>query len=101
MQDLLILMLLFLLAGYWVDTMRAREIARHACDQACQHHNVQLLDNTVTKQKTWLRRGQSGFIQFCRAYAFEYTDDGDDRQNGLIVMLGKQIIELQMQPHNP
>ena len=74
---------------------------RAALDHGRVHQVSRALLADPQSEKTWLRRGQSGFIQFCRAYAFEYTDDGDDRQNGLIVMLGKQIIELQMQPHNP
>lgn len=91
MTTLLILLLLAAIIGFWSDALRVKERAREVCLRACRQHGVQLLDDTVTLDKLWLRRGENGWLQLERRYTFEFTDTGTQRQEGLVVMLGTRV----------
>ncbi len=94
-----ILLIILILAGiwYWWDTLQSNEMALTVCRQKCSNARLQLLDATVSRQRSWLRRGSGGSIQICRLYAFEYTDeqavDYEQRKYGYIVLIGKQVVE--------
>jgi hypothetical protein len=104
-----ILLIFVILAGiwYWWDTQRSNEIALAVSQQKCNNTGLQLLDATVTRQRTWLRRGANGSVQICRLYSFEYTVHSTsdferskfgEREYGYIVLIGKQVVETNM-PH--
>jgi len=94
-----ILLIALILAGiwYWWDTQQSNEVALAVCRQKCANARLQLLDATVSRQRSWLRRGNGGSIQICRLYAFEYVDeqaaDYEQRKYGYIVIIGKQVVE--------
>ena len=87
---------------YWWDTQRSNELALTMCRHKCDNNALQLLDSTVTRQRTWLRRAEGGSVQICRLYSFEYSVGGSgsfgDRVQGYIVLLGKQVVETSL-PH--
>jgi len=97
MDEILLILLIFAGIWYWWDTQQCNEIALAVCRQKCMRTHLQLLDATVTRQRSWLRRGNGGSLQICRLYSFEYTDtqalDYDQRQHGYIVLIGKQVVE--------
>lgn len=90
------LALLLLGVWYWWDTLRTKEAARLSGLHACQQAGVQFLDDTVQRKRLWLRRNQQGRLQLCRLYFFEFTSDGAQRYEGRIVVLGKQVQEVDM-----
>ena len=80
-----ILLITLILAGiwYWWDTQQSNEIALTVCRQKCTNASLQLLDATIVRQRTWLRRGSGGSVQICRLYAFEYTNEyAEDSDSG-------------------
>ncbi len=97
MDDLLLIILILAAIWYWWDTQRSNEIALFVCKKKCDTAGLQLLDATVTRQRSWLRRGSGGYVQICRLYSFEYSDDQSidfgERQHGYIVLIGKQVVE--------
>jgi len=99
-----LLLIIFILAGiwYWWDTQQCNEMALFVCKKKCEAAALQLLDATVTRQRSWLRRGPSGAVQICRLYGFEYsgdqTFDYGQRRQGYIVLIGKQVVETNL-PH--
>lgn len=99
MQQLIILFFLFLITAYWIDTARVKEIARHVCKRSCREHNVQLLDNTVVKQKTFIKKQPYTLFAIFRQYSFEYSFNGDERLHGIIIMNGHRLHEVQMDLH--
>ena len=103
MIDLLIIMLVLVGIWYWWDTQQSNEIALHVCKRKCEAAALQLLDATVTRQRSWLRRGPNGAMQICRLYSFEYSGDQSveygQRQQGYIVLIGKQVVETSL-PHS-
>jgi hypothetical protein len=98
MNNYLLLFLLGLGAGawFWLDSMRAREIATGICAEYCRSRGLQFLDQTVALKKLRLRRDASGRLRVCRTYGFEFTDSGAVRYPGEAVMLGPRLAELRL-----
>jgi hypothetical protein len=91
---------LLLAAGYlWVDSLRAREHAVTAGREACARYGVQLLDETVAFSRLRLARDAAGRIRLRRTYVFEFSETGDNRRHGAIVMLGAKLEDLQFEPY--
>lgn len=98
MQEILFIIAVLAVIGYWWDTMVTNELALRACGRLCQQAQMQLLDATVMRQRTWLRRAPSGSVQICRLYSFDYSEDNASRQHGYVVTLGHQVVESRMEP---
>jgi hypothetical protein len=96
-ETLIYLLLLALLAWFWLDSLRSREIATHTCKAVCRRDQLQFLDDTVSLQHLGLGRDGKGTVRVRRAYRFEYASSGDRRYQGLVVMLGSQLQVLNME----
>ena len=96
--DLLLLLLLAALAGFWLDSLRALETARNAGKRACNSAGVQFLDDTVTVTSLALRRNSEGQMVIRRTYRFEFSDTGDNRLEGTLVLLGARVESVEMEP---
>jgi hypothetical protein len=93
--DLLELLGLVLLAGMgwlWFDSLSAREAAVAAARAACRAEDLLLLDDTVAIARLRLARDSDGVMHIQRVYGFEYSDTGNDRHPGSVVMLGSRIV---------
>lgn len=99
MQQLIILFFLFLITAYWIDSVQVKELAKRAGAYYCEKHDVQFLDNTVIKQKTRIKRHPSNLFTLQRHYLFEYSINGEERETGIIITAGHQILEVQMNLH--
>jgi Protein of unknown function (DUF3301) len=86
-------------AFLWTDSLRAREHAVAAGREACRRYGVQLLDDTVAFAKLRLGRDADGRLRLRRTYSFEFSETGDNRRQGAIVMLGAQLEDLQLEPY--
>lgn len=86
-------------AWLWVDSLRARERAVDAGRAACRRYGLQLLDETVAFARLRLARDAAGRLRLRRTYTFEFSDTGDNRRHGAIVMLGAQVEDLQLEPY--
>jgi Protein of unknown function (DUF3301) len=86
-------------AYFWIDSLRARERAVAAGRAACRRYGVQLLDDTVACAQLRLARDDEGHLQLRRTYAFEFSDTGNNRRHGAIVMLGAMLADLQLEPY--
>jgi len=102
MAELLFIFIILGTVWYWWDTQQSNEIALAMCRQKCINAGLQLLDATITRQRTWLRRAPDGYLQICRFYSFEYCGEGYSdfgrREQGYIVLIGKQVVETNI-PH--
>ena len=79
------------LAWLWLDSLRAREVAVRAARDACLAEELQLLDWTVAISSLKLARGEDGRLRIQRAYDFEYSDTGNNRLKGGLVLLGHRV----------
>jgi len=99
MWDVVALFALAIGVLFWVDTLRARERAVAAGRAACRRYGVQLLDDTVAFAQLRLARDDEGRLRLRRTYAFEFSDTGNNRRRGAIVMLGGILTDLQLEPY--
>jgi Protein of unknown function (DUF3301) len=97
--SLLFLLLIAVLGWYWFDSLRALEIARQKGKQMCSEANVQFLDDTVARVSLQVVRDQSGRRVLRRTYRFEFSDTGNSRLEGQLVLLGSRIDSVMMEPY--
>jgi len=83
----------------WLDSLRARERALQAGRAACKRHELQFLDDTVSFTRVRLARDDEGQLKIARTYTFEFSDTGNNRRHGAIVMLGGELQDLQLEPY--
>ena len=89
--------LIFLAAGwFWLDSLRARDVALDGARRACEAEGVQLLDWTVAMKRIRLGRDEEGRRGFQRTYEFEFSDTGNNRIGGSITVLGRQMLALHL-----
>jgi len=85
--------------AFWIDSLRARERALAAGRGACERYGVQLLDETVQFARLRLARDEAGRLRLRRTYSFEFSDTGNNRRHGAIVMLGAELQDMQLEPY--
>lgn len=98
-MELAIIILLVSSVLYWLDSIRAKENAtRHAKD-ACKKVLIEFLDDTVLIKKVRLRRNTYGHLSIYREYEFEFSSTGEFRYKGQVTLLGKYLIDVEMEPY--
>ncbi len=97
--SLLLLLLLAVLGWVWYDSMRALEIARNTGKIACNNAHLQFLDDTVSGVGLALVRDDSGRRVFRRTYRFEFTETGNSRLEGQVILLGGRVDSVTMEPY--
>ncbi|MDO8990807.1 MAG: DUF3301 domain-containing protein [Sideroxyarcus sp.] len=99
LASLLVLAVLGLMAWFWLHSIRILEIARNAGKQACMKMEVQFLDDTVAGTKLALARDNNGRRVLRRSYRFEFSETGNSRRVGEVVMLGERVERVAMEPY--
>lgn len=89
--EILFLFICAALAWLWLDSLKVREIAIRAARAACAADGLMLLDDTVAIASLRPVRNDAGQITLQRAYDFEYSDTGDNRLTGDIVLRGHRV----------
>lgn len=84
------------LGWFWIDSMAARERAELAGKRACREEGVQFLDDTVAFSRLGFGR-EYGHLKLRRTYRFEFSDTGDNRLKGMVVMLGREVETLDLE----
>lgn len=84
---------------FWLDSLKARERAVQAGRSACERYSLQFLDDTVAFARLRLARNDGGELRLARTYTFEFSDTGNNRRHGAIVMLGGELQDLQLEPY--
>ena len=101
MMDLSELLFIALMLGgiwLWLDTLKAREIGIQAAQRTCAEEGLQFLDETVVGTSFRLARDDNGQVRLRRIYAFEYSDNGDNRRPGSVTLLGHTVEILHIRP---
>ncbi len=88
MTSILILLFLALLAWFWMNSIRAKEIAMQASAAACQQIDAQFLDQTASLKNMQLIRSHAGRLSFERTYSFDFSRDRQTRLKGLVIIKG-------------
>lgn len=99
LSDLFWLLMLSLLGLYWWHSKGVKESALAAVSRHCHKLDLQLLDHSIGLRGLWLKRDSAGKLHFWRSYNFDFSAQGDDRYKGRIVLLGKRIESIELEPH--
>ena len=99
--ELLSLMVLCLIGWLWLDGVKAREIGVQAARAACRREGVQLLDDTVASRSLRLARDDGGRMCLQRVYDFEFSDSGNDRLSGSVMLRGREVVLLDVGTRRP
>lgn len=97
MWEAYVLAAIAVLAWWWYDSMRARERALVAAGAACGRDRLQFLDETVECVNTRPARDDDGRFVLRRTYRFEFSDDGNNRRAGTVVILGAAVESLHLE----
>lgn len=90
--ETLSLLVLCLVAWFWLDSVKVREIGIAMARRACERDGLQLLDDTVSVSSLRPVRKANGHVTLRRVYDFEYSGSGDDRQRGSVVLIGREVV---------
>lgn len=93
MSNIFAILLLLLLGWFWLDSLRAREIALGICKAACEARGLQLLDQAVMLRRLGLSWRDDG-IRLRRVYRFDFSEEGIGRHSGYLVLRGIDLDDL-------
>lgn len=86
--NVLLLAAVATVVGFWWTGMRAKELAVGHARSLCEREAVQLLDYTVALNKMSIGRSASGNACLRREYNFEFTAEGNYRDQGNVALNG-------------
>jgi hypothetical protein len=97
--------LLALALGYWgwQRQQQAKMLALFLVRRHCQQLGLQLLDDTLVMCGIRLLAGRwldPGRWNLERRYRFEFASGGAERYEGELVLHGRRLVSLDLQPHH-
>jgi len=92
--EILSMLALGAIAWLWLDSLKAREAAVRAAREVCAAEGLLLLDDTVAIAGFRPARNGEGRVHLRRAYDFEYSDTGNNRLKGSVVLHGHRVVVL-------
>jgi hypothetical protein len=90
--EIIVVILLAGIGWFWLASLSVREAAVKAARAACETEGLLLLDDTVAIAGLKLSRDEEGHVRLQRTYEFEYSDTGNNRRNGSVVLLGTRVV---------
>lgn len=87
------------LISFWWQSDRIKTLALNFVVRYCKEHKLQLLDQTMVLRAVWPARDTSGTLRLKRKYSFEFTSTGEQRYRGEAVLLGYNLLKLEMDAH--
>jgi hypothetical protein len=87
MESLFAIFALLLLGWFWLDSLRARELAIGICRAAYDERDFQFLDHAVALQRIGVTRTPNG-LRLRRVFRFDFSEEGVGRRSGYVVLRG-------------
>jgi len=97
MNNLLAVLALLLLGWFWLDSLRAREVATGICRAVCRQRDLQFLDQTVSLRRLRMRRTGAG-LRIVRVYGFDFSAEGIGRHSGYLILVGLDLETIGLDP---
>jgi len=94
MANIIIILFLVLLAWFWLNSIRVKEIAMQAAAEACKQIEAQFLDQTASLEKIGFERNSRGRLTLQRTYSFDFSRDRETRQKGHVNLSGQVITQV-------
>jgi hypothetical protein len=99
LNEIILICFMCLAFMYWFNAQKAKEIALGAARDHCHAMDVQMLDGYVALNGIWLKRDKLRKMQLRRSFLFEFSSTGNERYNGTVLMLGRRIESIDMEPY--
>ncbi|EGW23650.1 DUF3301 domain-containing protein [Methylobacter tundripaludum] len=99
LDDLILIALLLGAYLYWFNGQQVKEVALKAVRANCLNLEVQMLDEYVALNSIRLKRDPAGKMRVRRIFLFEFSSTGNERYNGICIMLGRRVESIQMEPY--
>ncbi|MBJ7554246.1 DUF3301 domain-containing protein [Marinomonas spartinae] len=99
LPDIAFLLLVITLVWGWWRNGAVREQAILLAKQHCAKHNLQLLDDSVSRNR-WKVTWQHGQPNIQRSYQFEFSSTGRSRYPGSITFVGNTLTDIWLSPHD-
>ncbi len=99
LRSLLLTALVIAAGWYWLQSRELKELALRRAARYCDDLGVSLLDQTVVLKSLGFGRNARGTMCLRRRYEFDFTSTGEQRYQGEIRLLGKQVEAISLQPH--
>lgn len=99
LQLLFWLTLMAALLAFWWHSDQIKNLTLQQIARVCHQQGLQLLDQTMVLSGLWLVRDPDGVLAIRRRYRFEFSSTGTSRYSGEVVLLGRSIVSLEMEPH--
>lgn len=97
--EILTALVLGAVVWFWFDSLKAREAGVEAARRACLREGLQFLDETVVGRMMRPTRDERGHLVLRRAFDFEYSQSGDDRYRGAVVLQGREVVLVDLAAH--
>ena len=97
-MELLGILMLAAIAWLWLDSLKARKTTVRAAREVCAAEGLMFLDDTVAIASLKPVRNDEGQVTLQRAYDFEFSDTGNNRLKGSVVMQGHRVVLLNVGP---
>ncbi len=91
--ELSTIVVLLLVAWYFFNAMRTREMATAVARTYCRQSDIQLLDGAVSLRAMRIVKYRGKF-NFKRYYEFHYSAADNIRRIGTIIIIGTDIVDL-------
>ncbi|MEC9314275.1 MAG: DUF3301 domain-containing protein [Pseudomonadota bacterium] len=98
-ESTFLFLILAVIAWLWWDSRGVAERATVAARAYCGNAGVSFLNDTVAWQKIRFKRNRAGRMNLQRTYFFEFASDMQQRYRGQIVMLGKKVESISLDPY--
>ena len=99
LNDIILICFMCLAYVYWLSAQKAKEIAFEAAMDHCLAMEVQMLDGYVALNGIRLKRDKTGKMLLRRLFLFEFSSTGNERYNGTVLMLGRRVESIYMEPY--
>ncbi len=99
LSDVVVILILCVLAWLWWLDRGFKQSAYLKCKHYCDNANVTLLDENIHIKKIGLRKNSKGQWVIYRCFRFEFTSTYEQRYEGSMETLGKNVINIKLAPH--
>ncbi len=87
------------LISFWWQSDKSKSLALAIASKHCKLHDLQLLDQSVVIRGLWPIRDTDHVLRLRRLYQFEFTSTGEQRYKGELVLWGRKLQGLELEPY--
>jgi len=101
MDSIFAILVLLFIGWFWLDSLRAREIAMRISRAACEQRGLQFLDQVAALHRVRIARTPRG-LRLRRVFRFDFSEEGVGRRSGYLILRGIDLEMLSLElPEGP